>query len=194
MAIDAAVRVPTRFINHSTVKLEPISLRPSLVTDQADLFAIFSSTRAEEFACLYWQQDRIVDLLSDQFRLQDIYYRRHYPNAQFDVVLCGEKVIGRLYHNWAEEELRIIDIALLPNWRGKGIGTRLMHGLVSIASQRDMAVSLYVELDNPVIVLYARLGFRVVGEEGVYRLMQRPADAACLTSLPVQESLNELFQ
>jgi ribosomal protein S18 acetylase RimI-like enzyme len=194
MTIDAAVPAPARSINLSLGEPETITLRPSMAADHSDLFAIFASTRADEFAALDWPPDRVAALLADQFRLQDTYYRRHYADAHFDVILCGGKVIGRLYHNWSDTELRIIDIALLPKWRGCGIGTRLMHGLVSVAAQRDMAVSLYVETDNPVRALYERLGFRMVGDEGAYLFLRRPFDAGRLPSLPEQDVLNELFQ
>lgn len=193
MAIDAAAFASAR-INRPTQKAAPVNLRPSSAADHADLFAVFASTRADEFMHLDWEPDRIVALLADQCRLQDTYYHRRYPQAHFDVVLCDDKMVGRLYHNWSETELRIIDIALLPDWRGQGIGTRLMHALVSVASQHGKSASLYVEVDNPVCALYERLGFKVVGEEGAYQLMQRPADAPALAGLPQDESLNELFQ
>jgi len=191
MAVDAAVETSARFIKQAP---EPIHLRPSTAADYADLFSIFASTRANEFAHLEGEQERIAALIADQFRLQDTYYHRHYSNAHFDMVMCEGIVIGRLYHNWSEDTLRIIDIALLPEWRGRRIGTRLMHALVSVATQRGMAVSLYVEMNNPVCALYERLGFRAIGDEGVYQLMQRSADTACLVNLPIQESLNELFR
>jgi ribosomal protein S18 acetylase RimI-like enzyme len=91
--------------------------------------------------------------------------------------MSGEVAIGRLYHDWHGDEARLIDIALLPAYRGAGIGTRLLHAFVAQAVAGAMPIVLYVEMNNPVQALYRRLGFESVGENGVYLKMRRPAAA-----------------
>jgi ribosomal protein S18 acetylase RimI-like enzyme len=153
-----------------------ISLRASIPTDWDFLKRVFESTRTDEFRAAGLDAQTIRDLLDQQFSMQDAYYRRHYSNGRFDIVLIGDKEIGRLYHDWnsGSGEARVIDIALLPSWRGAGIGTRLMKAVVAEAARRAMAVGLYVEFNNPVRALYRRLGFEGIGENGIYEQMCRP--------------------
>ena len=110
-----------------------------------------------------------------QFDAQDRHYRQHYPRATFDVIVVDGQPCGRLYVNRSAEEIRIIDISLLPAFRGKGIGTLLLTGLLDEATAAGSTVSIHVERFNPAMRLYIRLGFSVVGDEGVYLLMERPA-------------------
>ena len=151
------------------------ALRPALDSDRDFLREVFISTRAAEFAGIDREPAYINDLLAQQFTLQDSYYRRHYPHAHFDLVTCDGANVGRLYHHWGSTEVRLIDIALMPFYRGLGLGTQLMRALVAEAAKRGLAVSLYVEMQNPVRALYQRLGFVKSGENGVYEIMRREA-------------------
>jgi ribosomal protein S18 acetylase RimI-like enzyme len=153
-----------------------LALRASTESDRDFLHTVFAGTRTAEFANAGWSEQEIQTLLAEQFRMQDAYYRRHYPHGRFDIVLRGATAIGRLYHDWSGPEARVIDIALLPAARGAGIGTRLMRALVAEAARRAMPMNLYVESDNPVRALYRRLGFVAIGENGVYEQMRRDAE------------------
>lgn len=152
-----------------------IGLRVATAADRDFLQAVFASTRIDEFRNAGWDAKEIDDLLASQFSMQDAYYRRHYPSGRFDVIVRGATGIGRLYHDWSGGAARVIDIALLPAYRGKGMGTRLMRAIVAEAARRTLPVHLYVEFDNPVRALYRRLGFAGVGENGLYEQMCREA-------------------
>lgn len=154
---------------------EALYLRAATPADRAFLREVFVSTRVEEFARSGMSAAQITALLAEQFELQDTYYRRHYPDLRFDVVMNGDDPVGRLYHHWNDIELRIVDIALLPAHRGAKIGTRIMHALIAMAAQRELPVTLYVETVNPVKSLYERLGFEKRGENGIYEQMHRKA-------------------
>lgn len=151
-----------------------LRVRPAHEHDRAFLRAVFESTRAHEFAQAGWSGERIAALLGEQFSMQDTYYRQHYPHCRFDVVMLGMNPIGRLYHHWQGSEARLVDIALLPAYRGAGIGTRLMNAFVAQAAAKGLPAVLYVEMNNPVQGLYRRLGFEPVGENGIYLQMRRP--------------------
>jgi ribosomal protein S18 acetylase RimI-like enzyme len=154
-----------------------LALRAATAADRDFLCKVFVSTRVEEFARTGWEPERIDEVLQQQFQLQHAYYQQHYPNGRFNIVELNGVPVGRLYYALREEavacELRLIDIALLPAWRGGGLGTRLMHAVLAEAWQQRCAVSLHVERDNPVRALYQRLGFIVTGENGVYESMRR---------------------
>jgi len=64
-----------------------------------------------------------------QFAAQDAHYRRHYPNTQYSIIEVQGVSAGRLYVDRCEKEIRIIDIALLPEHRRAGIGTKLLREL-----------------------------------------------------------------
>jgi ribosomal protein S18 acetylase RimI-like enzyme len=152
-----------------------LRLRPATPEDREFLREVFISTRIEEFSHSGWGDAEIRALLVNQFELQDSYYRRHFTGVRFDVVTNEDAAVGRLYHRWGVDELRIIDIALLPAFRGAGIGSQLMRAIVAQAAQRGLAATLYVEAANPVKSLYQRLGFIKKGEDGIYELMRREA-------------------
>lgn len=154
--------------------------------DRAFLHTVFVGMREKEFAQAGWHAEVTQTLLANQFEMQEAYYRRHCSRARFDVVLRGTTSIGRLYHDWSGVEVRVIDIALLPEYRGAGVGTCLMHALVAEAAHCAMPMQLHVEFDNPVRPLYRRLGFEQIGENGPYALMRReaqPFDGELLLSL-----------
>ncbi|WP_414439328.1 N-acetyltransferase family protein [Burkholderia sp. 22PA0106] len=156
-----------------------MTLHAATPDDDAFLSEVFVSTRREEFKRTGWPPERIDAFLHEQSRLQQTYYREHYPHGCFDVVALDGQPVGRLYHAWRPaqlgDEVRVIDIALLPARRGAGLGTRLMHAVVAEAAAQGLPVSLSVEPDNPVQSLYQRLGFQKTGSTGVYDLMRREA-------------------
>jgi ribosomal protein S18 acetylase RimI-like enzyme len=112
-----------------------------------------------------------------QFNAQDLHYRQHFSAARFDVILAAGQPVGRLYVDRGEHEIRLIDIALLPEHRGRGIGGALIAELVAEAGAGGKTVAIHVEHHNPAKRLYERLGFRLSGgETGLYVQMQWRAE------------------
>lgn len=149
--------------------LDSISLRPRTPGDEAFLLHLYASTRWEELAPVPWTEDQKLAFLSDQFRLQTHHYEHHYPGAQFLVIERDGQAIGRLYLHRGSEDLLLMDIALVPSCRGKGLGTALLERLLREAGS---PVTCHVEFNNPALRLYQRLGFRKVEERGVYFFME----------------------
>lgn len=152
---------------------DDVALRAATDADMDFLRKVFSSTRMQEFVSAGMPIEQAEALLASQFSIQHAYYRQHYPHGRFDVIVQGTSNIGRLYHDWHGDALQLIDIALLPAYRGAGIGTRLMRAIVAEAARKRMPMRLYVEFENPVRKLYRTLGFVPAGENGVYELMSR---------------------
>ena len=148
-------------------------LRPATADDRDFLRAVYGSTREAELARVGWSDDEKAAFVDQQFAAQDTYYREHYTTAEFLVILDGEEPVGRLYVDRWEREIRIMDIALLPSARGRGIGSALLSDLIEESERSGKALSIHVEMENPASSLYDRLGFEPVEERGVYVLMRR---------------------
>lgn len=154
-----------------------VSLRPEREDDQDFLQRLFASTRVEEPALIGWSDERREAFLAQQFHAQSVHYAAHYSGASFELVLVDGGPAGRLIVDRREDEFSLIDIALMPEHRGRGIGTGLVQSLLHEASERGAKMTLHVERFNRASRLYERLGFALVGDMGVYLRMERPAGA-----------------
>jgi ribosomal protein S18 acetylase RimI-like enzyme len=149
-----------------------VTLRPTTGADRELLIAIYGSTRAEELDQVEWAPGQREWFLEMQFEAQDHEYRRANPEGRFDVIEVDGRPAGRLYVDRRPGDLRIVDIALLPAFRGRGIGAGLIAGLQPEAAAEGRIVSIHVEVHNPAARLYERLGFVVAADLGVYRRME----------------------
>lgn len=149
------------------------TLRPVADHDRRFLLELYDSVRAPELMHVAWDQATKRAFVEHQFAAQDTHYRKHYPGATLDVVEVDGKPAGRLYVHRGPSDIRIMDIALAPPFRGRGIGTRLLRALIEEAEASGRSLSIHVEANNPARRLYERLGFRPAGETGVYLLMER---------------------
>ena len=149
-----------------------VSLRDASPEDRGFLLQVYSSTRAEELAATGWSDEQKAAFCLMQFNAQDAHYRAHYPRATFQVLESGGSCVGRLYVDRWTKEIRIMDIALLPEFRGRGIGTQILQLLMNEAADSNRTLSIHVERYNPALRLYDRLGFRLVEDKGVYLLLE----------------------
>ena len=149
-----------------------VTLRPALDADLAFLQQVYASTRMEELAVTGWSDEQKQQFCLSQFRAQDSHYRAHYPNARYQIIQWQGKDAGRLSTDHQPEELHLLDVALLPAYRGKGIGTVLLKDFQQQAAAANVPLTIYVERFNPALRLYQRLGFQQMKDEGVYLLMR----------------------
>jgi ribosomal protein S18 acetylase RimI-like enzyme len=153
-----------------------VTRRPIGEQDMDFLLHLYASTREEELSVVDWTPEQKMAFLRQQFEAQHRHYQEHYAGAAFDLLLVDGRPAGRLYVARWTKTLRIVDIALMPEFRGRGIGTALVTELFAEADASGRSVSIHVESNNPARRLYERLGFQDVGEHGVYKLMERPGD------------------
>jgi ribosomal protein S18 acetylase RimI-like enzyme len=151
-----------------------VSLRRAEDADRAFLARVYASTRAQELAQVDWPEEAKQAFLEQQFSAQDVYYREHYPGATFDVVVCDGDDAGRLYVDRWDREIRIMDIAVLPEFQRRGIGSRLLGSLIEESEAAGKPLTIHVERMNPALTWYEQLGFRQTEDRGVYLLMERP--------------------
>jgi ribosomal protein S18 acetylase RimI-like enzyme len=151
---------------------ESLSLRSITAEDDAFLARVYASTRADELAVTGWTEQLKADFCRSQFDAQSAYYAANYPGASFQIIERDGWPVGRLYVDRWEKEIRIVDITLLSEFRGSGIGTKLLRELQDEARQAAKSVTIHVERFNRALTLYQRLGFEQVEDKGVYLLME----------------------
>jgi ribosomal protein S18 acetylase RimI-like enzyme len=154
------------------------TLRPLEGADRAFLVELYGSTREEELAPTGWDDATTRAFIEHQFSAQDAHYRGNYPGATLDVIEVDGQPAGRLYVHRGPVDIRIMDIALVPEFRGRGVGTSLLRSLMEEADASGRKLSIHVEMQNPARSLYSRLGFEPAGEHGIYVLMERPPGAS----------------
>lgn len=145
-----------------------LALRPALDADREFLFRVYASTRAEELAVTGWSDAQKEQFLRMQFDAQHRYYHEHMPDAAYLVVLCEGQPAGRLYLDRRHDEIGVVDIALLPEFRDRGIGSVFLREVMAEATAARTPVRLHVEPFNRALNLYHRLGFHKIGDTGVY--------------------------
>jgi ribosomal protein S18 acetylase RimI-like enzyme len=150
-----------------------ITFRPIGPDDMALLLRVYHSTREEELAMVVdWTEEMKAAFVRQQFEAQHVWYQEHYQGATFDVILVDGAPAGRLYVHRRPTEIRLVDITFLPEFRGSGLGGSLLHDLLAEGEAAGKPVTIHVEIYNPAMRLYERLGFRPLEERGPYRLME----------------------
>jgi ribosomal protein S18 acetylase RimI-like enzyme len=153
-----------------------VAFRPITSQDEEFLYRVYASSREEELAQVAWGASEKEAFLRMQFSLQHKYYREVFSAASFLIIELERLPIGRLYIDRTTDEIHIIDIALLPEHRGRGIGTSLLKAILAEAAANNLPATIYVERFNRAQNLYRRLGFATVSESEVYLLMEcKPA-------------------
>jgi GNAT superfamily N-acetyltransferase len=149
-----------------------IHLRPVVAGDREFIASVYASTRTDELTTTEWTDAQKAEFCEMQFSAQDAHYRQYYPTADFQVIEINGIRAGRLYVDRWKEEIRIMDLVLLPEHCGKGSGTKLLLDLQQEAVACGKSLSIHVERFNSALRLYERLGFRMIEDKGVYLLLE----------------------
>jgi ribosomal protein S18 acetylase RimI-like enzyme len=155
---------------------DSITLREATPADEQFLRELYTSTRENEIESFGWTAQQKEAFIGLQYRARSHSYSLSYPRASNQVILLADEPIGRLLKDENPTDFLLIDIALLPRHRKRGIGKYLIEGLLAQAGSAGKGVRLHVLKLNPAKSLYERLGFCLVGEEGLYyQMMWRSA-------------------
>src|SRR5271166_3793519 len=141
-----------------------LGLRAAAPDDMEFLYQVYAGTRTEELAVTGWNDAQKEQFLRMQFDAQHRYYLEVHAAASYDVICWDGERVGRLYVDRSAGDIDIIDIALLPDWRGRGIGGILLSEIAAEATRAGKPVRIYVEHFNRALTLYQRLGFRKIGD------------------------------
>lgn len=143
-----------------------ITLRLAQPDDGTFLCELYSSTRREELSALGWDTAQQDTFLKFQFTAQRRHYEIAFPDSDHRIVLRDENPIGRILVFTSPIEMRLVDIALLPEYRGRGIGEGLLRDLLDAAKAANKPVTLHVAKISRAASLYRRLGFSIAGDAG----------------------------
>jgi len=149
-----------------------ITLRPITAADGDFLLTVYRSTREDELARIDWDDRQKAAFIRQQFDAQHHSYQQQYPDGSFQVVIVDGQPAGRLYVHQMPGETRVIDIALLAGFRGRGVGTTLLGQVLAGAEVRGDCVTIHVERNNPALRWYGGMGFQLLEDRGVYLFLR----------------------
>jgi ribosomal protein S18 acetylase RimI-like enzyme len=141
-------------------------LRAAAAYDGAFERILFETARPDTAVLATWPEAARKRFLDQQFQFQTIHYERAYPKAFRGIVEAFGEPVGRIILDCATEPWCIVDIALMPRWRGRGLGGALLRAVQDAAARSGVAVVLTVDMNNKAQRLYRRLGF-VVTEQAL---------------------------
>ena len=143
------------------------------VTDEKFLAEVYFSAKSDEFSALGWGAEQLEQLLAMQYNIQKQAYRLQFPEAENLIIWLEKEKIGRLVVNRSTINLRLVDISLLPRFRGLGTGAKIITDLQSEAGEKNLPLTLTVARNNPsAFRLYQKLGFQMTGADEMYFSME----------------------
>lgn len=153
-----------------------------IANEDADfVYRVYCGTRDWEFQYTVWPADEKERFLRQQFEAQDASYQLRFPRATRRIIQIDGIDIGRIILERQDDCLRLIDLSLLPEWRGRGIGGDILRSLLNEALGGKVPMRLHVMKTSPALALYLRHGFRRIGESGHHYALEwqpdlRPAE------------------
>jgi ribosomal protein S18 acetylase RimI-like enzyme len=163
-----------------------LELRDASGRDEPWLKGLFSVSQPALVALASLPNGMGEALVTMQYAARQAHFHAHWPQAVQRVIewrdgiepgrAPGVQPVGALWADEGSDGIHLLDIAVLPDWRGQGIGTRCLQDLLSAAARRNLPVTLQVAFENPARRLYERLGFVLTGaEDGVnLPMIRRP--------------------
>jgi ribosomal protein S18 acetylase RimI-like enzyme len=151
-----------------------VSLRPVTDADQEFLIGVYASSRAAELAQVVdWDESQKDAFIRWQYEMQKQEYDARYPAARYEVILLDGVPAGRIWVGIDEKQIRLLDIALLPDFQNRGVGTQLLRRLMDEATQTNKALRHMVfVLNDSAYAFYERLGFKTIEDVGGYKHME----------------------
>lgn len=150
-----------------------LALRAVTEPDEPFLLALYASTRDAELSQVEWAEGQREVFERWQFDMQRREYNARFPDARYQLILIDEEPAGRIWIGEDEEQIRLLDIALLPRFQRHGAGTLLLRGLIDEAAraQKPLRHMVFV-LNDDAHRFYERLGFIVIEDFGAYKHME----------------------
>jgi len=159
--------------------LGAVALRPELPTDEAFRFALFRNSRGPGWDQIVLPADMLAMIMTQQFRAQTLGYQADYPDARLDIITVDDTPAGRLAVDRSRGAVHLVDIAVTPEWRGRGLGTLILGRLMAEAAETALPLTLHVARDNLAAQrFYLRLGLEKASADETHLAMRWPPTAA----------------
>lgn len=150
-----------------------VSLRPVTDADQEFLIGVYAGTRAAELAQTNWDDSQKDAFIRWQYAMQKQEYDARYPDARYEVILVDGVPAGRIWVGADETQIRLLDIAVIPEFQNRGVGTHLLQQLMDEAARDNKPLRHMVfVLNENAYRFYERLGFKTIEDVGGYLHME----------------------
>lgn len=150
-----------------------VSLRPVTDADQEFLIGVYAGTRADELAQTNWDDSQKDAFIRWQYQMQKQEYDARYPDARYDVILVDGVPAGRVWVGADDTQIRLLDIAVIPEFQNRGVGTHLLRQLMDEATRDNKPLRHMVfVLNENAFRFYERLGFKTIEDVGGYLHME----------------------
>lgn len=149
-----------------------VSLRPAAAGDSEFLYRLYASTR-EDVAAVPWPAAERERFLRSQWTAQQADYETRFPDSVHSVVVLGGIDVGRIWIDRRPDEIRMLDVAILPEHRNSGVGAQLVGRLIAESQLADLPLRHSVYKANlDALRFYERMGFATVEDFELYVLME----------------------
>ncbi|MDQ1523713.1 MAG: hypothetical protein QOE47_1637 [Pyrinomonadaceae bacterium] len=157
-----------------------VLLRPVEPADEDFLLRVYATSRADEMNLVPWGEEQKRAFVRSQFEAQHTQYYERFPDAEYDIILYRGQLAGRLWIGRTPEQIRLLDIAILPEFQNRGIGAALLKSLLAESEERALPLRHMVfKLNTAALRFYERFGFSQIDDVGAYIHMERqPASSA----------------
>jgi GNAT superfamily N-acetyltransferase len=150
-----------------------LTLRRVTPDDDGFLLSLYESTRDKELSQVEWPPGQRELFVRWQFDLQRKEYSSRFPDARYYILVVDGERVGRIWIGENDEQIRLLDITILPEYQNRGAGTLLLRWLMEEANQRQKLLRHMVfVLNDDAHRFYERLGFTMIDDLGGYKHME----------------------
>jgi len=150
-----------------------VTLRPESPEDEPFIRRLIYATIAGELGASQWPEPMRSHLLAVQYTARRQLHRANFPEAASYVVDAGGADAGWAVVTTMPHAVQLVEIMILPELRGRGIGTAVIRHVLATAAAAGKPVRLNVNVTNHSAVgLYQRLGFRRIEGDEVQHVME----------------------
>ena len=151
---------------NSPPSIDALELRAAAPNDDQLLFEIYASSREIELTLTGWSAEQCAGFLQHQFLAQQTHYAKYFPAASNDIIMLAGEPVGRLWVDRTDAEINILDLIVLTAQRRQGIGGRILERLKEESTRSSLPLHISVEMGNPSLAYFQRLGFAAIKENG----------------------------
>lgn len=162
-----------------------VGLRAVKSADEDFLLGVYAASRADEMALVDWDDEQKMAFLRSQFEAQAAQYHARFPDAEYSIILYDDQPVGRFWIGRAPEQIRLLDIAILPEFQNRGVGAVLLKNLVAEAEQNGLPLRHMVfKMNTAAFRFYERFGFTPIDDVGAYIHMERRTSSTAPAAAP----------